>query len=113
MPDNEVGQLETVEAFLEAFAAMDLDRALSFLADDVEYTNIPIGTVRGHAGAREVLEPFFAGIHENEFLILRKAASGSGGVPRAPGPPPARSWVAGATGQQRLRGARRQDHRLA
>ena len=68
--------METVEAFLEAFVAMDFDTALTYVADDCEYTNIPMGTVNGPAGIREVLEPFFAPIHENEFIILRKAAAG-------------------------------------
>lgn len=68
--------IAVVEAFLEAFVAMDFDRALAHLADGVEYTNIPMGTVTGHAGVREVLEPFFAPIHENEFLITRRAANG-------------------------------------
>ena len=76
MTQRGAGPMETVEAFLEAFVAMDFDRALPYLADDVEYTNIPLLTVRGHAGVREVLEPFFAPIHENEFLILRRAATG-------------------------------------
>ena len=69
--------VEVVEAFLHAFEAMDFDAALQYLDADVEYTNVPIGTVRGHAGVRQVLEPFFAPIHENEFLILRRAATGS------------------------------------
>jgi limonene-1,2-epoxide hydrolase len=68
--------LETVETFLTAFVVMDFDTALTLVADDCEYTNIPIGTVRGHIGVREVLEPFFAPIHENEFLITRKATNG-------------------------------------
>jgi limonene-1,2-epoxide hydrolase len=68
--------LDLVEQFLAAFAAMDFDTALTRLSADVEYTNIPLGTVRGHAGVREVLEPFFAPIHENEFVISRRAATG-------------------------------------
>ena len=76
MSEQAVAPAEVVTAFLDAFAAMDFDRALAYLADDVEYTNIPIMTVRGHAGVREVLEPFFAPIHENEFVILRQAADG-------------------------------------
>jgi limonene-1,2-epoxide hydrolase len=68
--------MEVVEAYLEAAVAMDFDRALEFLSDDVEYTNIPLQTVRGHAGVREVVEPFFGPIHENEFLILRRASTG-------------------------------------
>lgn len=55
---------------------MDIDTALTSIADDCEYTNMPIGTVRGPAGVREVLEPFAAPIHENEFMILRRAAAG-------------------------------------
>ncbi len=66
----------TVEAFLTAFAAMDFDAALTHLSDDCEYTNIPMGTVHGHTGVREVLGPFFEPIHENEFLLLRTAADG-------------------------------------
>jgi limonene-1,2-epoxide hydrolase len=76
MTDTDPDPLAVVEAFLDAFVAMDFDRALPHLADDVEYTNIPMSTVRGHDGVREVLEPFFAPIHENEFLILRRAADG-------------------------------------
>jgi limonene-1,2-epoxide hydrolase len=68
--------LETVEAFLTAFVAMDFDTALAHVSDDCEYTNIPMGTVHGHTGIREVLEPFFAPIHENEFILTRKASTG-------------------------------------
>jgi limonene-1,2-epoxide hydrolase len=67
--------IDLVEQFLLHFEAMDFDAALPLLADDVEYTNIPMGTVRGHAGVRSVLEPFFAPIHENEFVILRRAST--------------------------------------
>jgi limonene-1,2-epoxide hydrolase len=76
MTDSDHAPLPLVEAFLQAFAAMDFDTALTYLADDVEYTNIPMGTVRGHAGVREVLEPFFAPIHENEFILPRRASDG-------------------------------------
>ena len=68
--------MPTVEAFLDAFVAMDFATALSFLADDCEYTNVPIATVRGHTGVRDVLGPFFEPIHENEFVILRTATDG-------------------------------------
>jgi len=76
MPGQDADSLEVVEAFLEAAARMDFDRALDHLAEDVEYTNIPLLTVHGHAGVREVVEPFFEPIRENEFLILRKAVTG-------------------------------------
>ncbi len=65
-----------VDAFLDAFVAMDLDTAVSYISDDCEYTNIPMGTVHGPSGVREVLEPFAAPIRENEILILRRSQSG-------------------------------------
>ena len=76
MTETRTNPTEVVEAFLDAFVAMDFDRALVYLADDCEYTNIPMGTVRGRSGVKEVLEPFFAPIHENEFVILRTAETG-------------------------------------
>jgi limonene-1,2-epoxide hydrolase len=77
MTEQTTEPAELVAGFLEAFAAMDFDAALRFLSEDVEYTNVPMGTVRGHSGVREVLGPFFAPIKENEFIILRRAASGA------------------------------------
>ena len=67
---------DVVEAFLKAFAAMDFDTALTYVADECEYTNIPLGTVTGPSGVNGVLASFFAPIHENEFIVLRKAATG-------------------------------------
>jgi limonene-1,2-epoxide hydrolase len=77
MPDAHNSPSSVVTGFLEAFEAMDFDTALTYLADDCEYTNIPMSTVHGHEGVRSVLTPFFAAIHENEFVILRSAADGS------------------------------------
>lgn len=77
MSTQDQGPAQVVDAFFDAFATMDFDAALTYLADDVEYTNIPMGTVRGHVGVREVLEPFFAPIHENEFITVRGAADGT------------------------------------
>ena len=76
MPDSSSTPSDVVTSFLKAFEAMDFDTALTYLADDCEYTNIPMSTVRGHEGVRSVLGPFFAAIHENDFVILRSAADG-------------------------------------
>lgn len=76
MIDTALDPTGLVGKFLDAFAAMDFETALDLLAADCEYTNIPMGTVHGHQGVRDVLGPFFAPIHENEFLILRRAADG-------------------------------------
>lgn len=70
--------LETVTSFMKTMEPLDYDRAVTLVADDCEYTNPPpFGTVRGPAGIRAVLEPFFAPTLENEFRILRAVAEGS------------------------------------
>lgn len=68
--------LETVRAFLAAAEQKDFDAAMLFVAPDCEYTNLPMGTVRGPQGVRQTLEPFFAPIEVNEFRVLRVAADG-------------------------------------
>jgi limonene-1,2-epoxide hydrolase len=68
--------LETVRAFLAAAERKDFDEAVKHVAPDCEYTNLPMGTVRGPEGIRQTLEPFFAPIQENVFKVLREAADG-------------------------------------
>jgi len=67
---------ETVNAFITAIEAKDLDTALSLVSDDVEYDNVPIGKVHGPAAIRAVLEPFLAAAREVEWVIERQAAEG-------------------------------------
>ena len=69
--------IEVVKAFNRAVEIKDYDTAVKFVSDDCEYTNMPMGTVRGPAGVRSVLEPFFAPTIENRLEILREAAVGS------------------------------------
>jgi limonene-1,2-epoxide hydrolase len=68
--------LETVRAFLAAAGRKDFDAAVKFVTPDCEYTNLPMGTVRGQQGIRQTLEPFFAPIEVNEFRVLRVASDG-------------------------------------
>ncbi|HUO90408.1 MAG TPA: limonene-1,2-epoxide hydrolase family protein [Rhizomicrobium sp.] len=67
---------EIVRAFMAAMELKDYDSGLKLLSADCEYTNIPMSTVRGPEAVRAVLEPFFAPVIENEFLILREASAG-------------------------------------
>ena len=67
---------EVVAAFIQAFEAMDFEAALSFIAPECEYTNVPMGSAKGPEGVRSVLEPFFAPLDENDFVIHRKAVEG-------------------------------------
>jgi len=76
MTDAPRSPVEIVSAFNAAMERMDFDTALQYVADDLEYMNGPMGTVRGPAGVRGMLEPFFAPMLENQFLIRREVTSG-------------------------------------
>lgn len=68
--------IDVVTEFMAAMAKLDYDTGMTYLATDVEYTNMPMGTVHGHDGVRGVLEPFFAPTLENEWVIKATAANG-------------------------------------
>lgn len=69
--------IDIVRQFMKLMEPLDYDAALKLVSDTCEYTNPPpIGTTHGPAGIRAVLEPFFAPTRENEFRVLRSAASG-------------------------------------
>lgn len=68
---------EIARRFMALMEPLNYDEALKLVHEDCEYINPPpIGAVRGHAGIRAVLEPFFGPTRENEFKVLREAASG-------------------------------------
>ena len=66
-----------VRDFMSKMERLDYDAALELVADDVEYTNMPMGTLRGPDGIRSVLEPFFAPTVTNEWVIRSTAVNGS------------------------------------
>jgi limonene-1,2-epoxide hydrolase len=68
---------DVVQAFLAAMERMDYDAGLAHVANDVEYINGPNAPRRGHQGIREELEPFFAPIVENRFIVQRQAKAGN------------------------------------
>lgn len=67
-----------VDAFLAAMEAKDYAAATPFVAADCRYENMNApGTVHtGPAGVVGFLEPFFAPIAKNEFIVLRRAVAG-------------------------------------
>lgn len=70
--------LDLVRQFMSSMERLDYDRALTLVSEDCEYINPPpIGAVRGPAGVRAVLEPFFAPTITNEFKVIRAAADGA------------------------------------
>jgi limonene-1,2-epoxide hydrolase len=77
MADAQMDPLSVVMAFSNAMEKMDFDTGLQYVAHDIEYINSPDTRSCGPEGIRQVLEPFFAPIEENEFVILRKVTQGN------------------------------------
>ncbi len=50
--------IAVVEAFLDAFQALDVDRALSLMDDDVVYQNVPFPADRGKPAVTKTLKMF-------------------------------------------------------
>ncbi len=65
---------ETVDAFLAAICAHDLDTALGMVSDDVVYDNVPIGSVEGPDGIRQVLGGFLASATGIDWVVHRQVA---------------------------------------
>jgi limonene-1,2-epoxide hydrolase len=79
MTNAGLSPIDIVRQFLKDMERGDFAAAMSVIADDCEYINPPpLGAVRGPAGMRGLLEPFFAPVLENELKVLREASSGSG-----------------------------------
>lgn len=69
---------EVVRRFMKLMEPMDYDNALKLIAPDCAYINPPpLGAVKGPAGVRAALEPFFGPMKENEFRVLREAVNGN------------------------------------
>lgn len=76
MSQHTLSPIDTVRAFMEAMETMDFERGLALVSADCEYMNGPLGTVTGPGGIIAMLQPFFAPIRENQFLIKRQASDG-------------------------------------
>jgi limonene-1,2-epoxide hydrolase len=74
MMTTQMSAADTVHAFLNAVTASDYDAAMTLIAEDCQYENMPMGKAVGPAG---VLEPFFSPTLENEFIILRELMNGN------------------------------------
>ncbi|MFM8846818.1 MAG: limonene-1,2-epoxide hydrolase family protein [Actinomycetota bacterium] len=72
--------LRVVLDFFRSFEGNDVEEAVRFVADDLEYVNVPFGfeagTVIGPDGMRAVLVPAFAGVIRNEFVVRSTAVAG-------------------------------------
>ena len=67
---------ETVDAFIAALEAKDLDAAIALLADDVEYDNVPMGKVHGAEEVRRTLGPMISAASTIDWVVHRQASEG-------------------------------------
>ncbi|MGZ8764154.1 MAG: limonene-1,2-epoxide hydrolase family protein [Acidimicrobiia bacterium] len=73
MADSE----QVVREFCDAWSKSDLDRIMSFFADDAVYHNIPMDPVVGTEAIRTFIEGFTAMVDRIEFEILHLAVNGN------------------------------------
>ena len=67
---------EIVNTFMARITALDFDGAFEFVADDIEYDNVPIGKVTGPDGIRSVFAQLDAmGVTAMEWTVHRQVAS--------------------------------------
>lgn len=69
--------IETVEAFLAALVALDLDAAQALMADDIVYQNVPFPADRGVAATTRTLKRFLVPFRSFEVETLNIAQNGS------------------------------------
>jgi limonene-1,2-epoxide hydrolase len=65
-----------VSQFIDAIERNDLDHALTFLAEDCEYDNVPIGKVVGPEAVRSMLVPFLDRYQEVQWVVHHQTSSG-------------------------------------
>ena len=68
---------EIVTRFIERIEALDVDGAVSLLALDVLYDNVPMPDIVGREQVRAVLTSFMGAAQRVEWNVLRQVESGS------------------------------------
>jgi len=73
--------LQTIERFIDAWGAMDIERIMGFFHEDAVYTNIPIDPPnRGKAAIRATIEGFLGMAQAVEFIVHHSAEDAARGV---------------------------------
>ena len=67
---------EVVQGMIAAIERKDLAAACAFMADDVEYDNVPMAKVFGVEAVTTTLAPFIGGCTRIEWVVNHQAASG-------------------------------------
>jgi len=73
-PSRPAGQI--VKDFINAIEGKDLEAALAFVTDDVEYDNVPIGKNHGPDAMKSFLSSM-SDFDEVEFVVHRQTSSGN------------------------------------
>lgn len=68
--------LQTIEAFIAAWDEYDLEKIYSFMAEDIEWTDLPLSTVNGIAQVRAKMQAF-PGVEACGFDTHHIAANGN------------------------------------
>jgi limonene-1,2-epoxide hydrolase len=68
---------QVVDAFCAAASKKDYETAFTYLAEDVEYQNMPLPPVFGHDGVRQTLDALLALCTDSEWVVHRQLASGT------------------------------------
>ena len=67
---------ETIEAFIAAWGEFDLEKIFSFMAEDIEWTDVPLSTVKGIDAVRAKMDAF-PGVEACGFENHHVAANGN------------------------------------
>ena len=68
---------ETVSAFIEAIERLDVDAAITMLAEDVSYENVPMRPITGREGVRAVLDNFLGAASEVSWPVSSQITHGN------------------------------------
>ena len=67
---------EIVRAFIESWSTLDVDRIVSFFAEDGVYHNMPIDPVQGHEALKVFIGAFLADWTATDWDIITLIAQG-------------------------------------
>ena len=70
--------LDTVNAFMKAAASRDYETAMTYLADDIEYQNMPLPPVTGKEAVQATLDMLLANGTGSEWVVHRELVSENG-----------------------------------
>ena len=67
---------ETVDAFIHAIEARDVESAMALLSEDCVYDNVPMQPVVGRRAVADALGPMILSCQEVDWVVHRQVAQG-------------------------------------